>query len=74
MLKRLKAPGADVWDLNDIYEKQINSVLEFGTPIYMADITNEENIDIERVQRIAAHVILGKQCTNYNDAFNSLYL
>ena len=74
LLRRLKAQGADTCDLKDIFEKQIRSVLEFGTPVYTAGLTNEDKNNIERVQRTAAHVILGVNYTDYKSALDYLSL
>ena len=59
LLRRLKAQGADTCDLTDIFGGEIRSVLEFGTSVYTAGLTNEDKNNIERFQRTAAHVISG---------------
>ena len=51
MIKRLKNLGADSVDLVDIYQKQIRSILEFGTPVWNSSITQAEVVDIERTQK-----------------------
>ena len=74
MLMRLKAQGADIFDLKDIYEKQIRSVLEFGAPVFTSGLSCEDETNIERVQKTAAHVILDKNYTGYKDALEVLDL
>ena len=53
MIRRLKALGADVFDLNDVYEKQVRSVLEFGSPFFSAGLTGDDSNTMERVQTAA---------------------
>ena len=57
-----------------VYEKQVRSVLEFGTPVFTAGLTGDDVNDIERVQRIAATIMLGDNYTNYSDALQTLCL
>ena len=64
MIRRLKLNGASLDDLLDVYEKQIRSVLEFGTPVWNSGLTKGEVVDIERVQRVFLHIALG---SNYGD-------
>ena len=74
MLQRLKALGADVFDLKEVYEKQVRSVLEFGTPVFTSGLTCEDENNIERVQRTAASIILGAHYTSYSEALQILCL
>ena len=74
MLRRIEAQGADIFDLKDIYEKQIRSVLEFGAPVFTAGLTGEDEINIERVQNTTAHVIQDQNYTPYKDALETLGL
>jgi hypothetical protein len=74
MLRRLKALGADVFDLKDVYEKQVRSVLEFGAPVFAAGLNGEDSNTIERVQKTAANVILGEHYTSYREALQTLCL
>ena len=50
IIKRLKKQGANLSDLVDIYIKQIRSILEFGVPVWNSALTQEEVLEIERVQ------------------------
>ena len=74
MLRRLKALGADVFDLKEVYEKQVRSVLEFGTPVFTSGLTCEDENNIERVQRTVASIILGVYYTSYSEALQILCL
>ena len=74
MLRRLKYLNADIFDLKDVYEKQVRSVLEFGVPVFTAGLTEVECKTIERVQKTALAIILGPQYTSYPEALNILGL
>ena len=68
MLKRLQQYGARETDLLDVYSKQIRSVLEFAVPVWNGSITGGNILDIERIQKTALHIILGKKYKSYNSA------
>ena len=51
ILRRLKKLGADLHDLKEIYVTQIRSILEFAAPVWAGSITNQEIVQIERVQK-----------------------
>ena len=74
MIRRLKELGADEMDLKEVFEKQIRSVLEFGTPVYTAGLTSDDSQNIERVQRTAASIILAENYTSYGEALEELSL
>ena len=63
MLRNLKKVGANIWDMKDIYEKQVRSVLEMAVPVWEAGLTKSESNQIERVQRTACAIILGTKYT-----------
>ena len=52
----------------DIYSKQCRSILEFGVPAWHGAITIKERLDIERVKKIALHIILGDKYDSYKNA------
>ena len=74
ILRRLKYLGAQEYDLVDIYTKQIRSVLELAVPVWHGGITLSEQIDLERIQRSATHIILGEDFVSYKEALKSLEL
>ena len=74
ILRRLKFLGAQEHDLVDIFIKQIRSVLELAVPAWHSGITLAEQIEIERIQKSAAHIILGDSYESYKDALTSLGL
>ena len=74
ILRRLKHLGAQHIDLVDIYTKQIRSVLELAVPAWHGGITLAEQIDIERIQKSASHIILGDGYVSYREAVKTLGL
>ena len=74
IIRRLKYLGADQCDLVNIFTKQIRSVLELAVPVWNNGITLVEQQDIERIQKSAAHIILGAQYESYNIALKTLGL
>ena len=74
VLRRLKNSGAKQVDLIDVYCKQVRSLLEFGVPAWHGGITISEQIDIERIQKSASHIILGGYYTSYKNALKTLCL
>ena len=61
-------------DLVDIYVKQIRSVLELAVPVWHSGITLIEQVDIERIQKSASHIILGENYISYKEALTTLGL
>ena len=74
IVRRLKFLGAEVDDLLEIYTKQIRSVLELAVPAWHGAITLAEQVDIERVQKSVAHIILGQNYVSYREALKTLGL
>ena len=72
ILRRLKRLGATNGDLLDIYSKQVRSILEYAVPVWHSSITGEQNLAIERIQKIAFHIILGDQYKSYSSALKTL--
>ena len=66
--------GAEVDDLLEIYTKQIRSVLEVAVPAWHGAITLAEQVDIERIQKSVAHIILGQNYVSYREALKTLGL
>ena len=63
MLRNLKRFGASERELLDI--KQCRSVLEMAAPVWTPRQTYENIIALERVQRSACAIILGKKYSRY---------
>ena len=74
ILRRLKNLGASQSDLVDIYLKQIRCVLELAVPAWSGSINLADQIDLERIQKSTAHIILGRSYLSYKDALKTLSL
>ena len=72
LIKRLKQMGASRSALIDIYTKHVRSVLEFAAVVWNSSLTQENIITIERVQKAAFSVILGRKYNSYEEACKSL--
>lgn len=68
ILRRLKELGAQAPELIDLYTKQCRSILEYAVPVWQGSITLQERQDIERVQKVALHIIYGNQYSSYRNA------
>ena len=68
VVRRLKALGSQTDDLVDMFVKQYMSILELAVPAWHGAITVVERQDIERVQKVGLHLILGDQYENYGNA------
>ena len=73
-LFNLKYLGVLDFDLLDVYLKQVRSVLELAVPAWHGAITLSEQLDIEKVQKCAAHIILGSEYVSYKEALKKLDL
>ena len=74
VVRRLKGLGAQTDDLVDIFIKQCRSILELAVPAWHGAITMDERQDIERVQKMGLHIILGDKYLNYRNALESVNL
>ena len=68
VIRRLKKLGAKQSELVDMYNKVCRSILEFGVPAWHGALTQNERCDIERVQKVALHIILGDKYDSYEKA------
>ena len=50
--------------------KQIRSVLELAVPVWQPALTNHDRAQIERVQKTALSIILGKNYGSYRNALH----
>ena len=74
ILRRLKSIGASPTDLVKVYSKQIRCIMELAAPAWQGSITENERIDLERVQKSACRIILGVNYLSYSRALDSLNL
>ena len=61
-------------DLVMLYCQFVRSILEFNSNVWFSSITEEEKVDIERVQKNACKLILREQYINYEQALLLLNL
>ena len=74
ILRRLKINGANTEELKDIYCKHIRSILEYAAVVWHAGLTLENKAIIERVQKSALAINLGKGYISYDNALSTLKL
>ena len=72
MIRRLKNLGCNDQELLDVYYKQIRSILEFAVPVWTGAITEKEDNQIERVQRVICSILLGPRYKSYSTALRVL--
>ena len=72
MNRRLRNLRASRRTLLDVYCKQVRSVVEYAAVVWSAGLTLENIAQIERVQKCALSVILGKKYTTYEEACHEL--
>ena len=70
----MKKLGASIPDLIDVYIKQCRSVLELGVPAWSPGLTVGDSKKIERVQKSAFAIILGKDYSSYRRALELLQM
>ena len=74
ILRRLKIFGANKSELTDIYCQHVRSILEYASVVWHSGLTQENKANIERVQKSALAIILGKDYINYENALSILNL
>ena len=72
MIRRLKLNGANRKELLDIYGKHVRSVVENSAVVWHPGLTKINTTEIERVQKSAFAIILGKDYNNYEHALQTL--
>ena len=60
--------GLDVFQLFDVYIKEVRSVLEMAVPVWHSSLTKKQTADIERIQKVAFRLILESQYRSYQSA------
>ena len=68
MLTKLKYVGTPVYDLLDIYNLYIRSVLEYCCVVWHSTLTLQQSTNIENVQKLCLKIILGSEYTSYEYA------
>ena len=72
MMRNLKKIGATKDELLDVYFKQCRSVLELAVPVWTAGLSKEDIVLLERVQKTALAIVLGKAYSGYKNALEYL--
>ena len=73
-VRNLKRLGASKNELVDVYTKQCRSILELAVPVWSAGLTSDDVIALERVQKTACAIILGREYSGYENALEKLRL
>ena len=55
-------------DLLDIYIKQIRCLLKYGVAVWNSNLAVSESNDIEPVQKLLLHIVLGDNYKDYENA------
>ena len=66
-LRRMKVLDVEPLVILDVYMKEIRSLLELAVPAWHSGLTLKQTADIERVQRVAVHIILSDSKTGRSD-------
>ena len=74
IMRRLKKLGAENTDLLEVYFKQVRSIAEYAVPVWNSGLTGEDISKLERIQKVACHIILGEKYESYGSAIKSLGL
>ena len=74
ILRRLKKLGLPKDELLDTYMKKVRSILEMAVPVWNPALSQSDSAKIERVQKAALRIILGKDNSSYYDSLQELEL
>ena len=58
MLRRMLKLDLTIYEMFDVYTKEILSLLEMAVPVLHSGLTNQQIDDIESVQKITMQIIL----------------
>ena len=61
-------------DLKDIYLTFVRSVVEQSAVVWHSSLTVKNSVDLERIQKAAVRVIMGKNYTSYKNGLKELKL
>ena len=68
ILRRMQKMELDVFQLFDVYTKEIRSILEMAVPVWHPGLTKRQSADIESIQKIAFKIILQSEYRVYSYA------
>ena len=70
LLRKVASFSTSIEDKKLIYILYIRSILEQSCVVWHSSLTDENSDDLERIQKCAVKIILGKKYKNYDDAIN----
>ena len=68
VLRRLLQHNFNQWQLFDVYQKEVRSILEMGVPVWHSSLTKVLSNKIENIQKLAFKLILKDKYQNYKNA------
>ena len=74
LLNRASGFSSSKHDLKQIYLIFVRSILEQSAVVWQGGLTARNSRDLERVQKVAVKIILGKSYENYSDGLKHLKL
>ena len=74
VLVRFKSLGGSTDQLVQVYMTRIRSTLEFAAPVFHSSLTKEQSKKVERVQKKALLIILGRKYQCYESSLAQLNL
>ena len=64
-LRRLLKYDLTIYELFDVFCKEIRSILEMAVPVWHSSLTKQQSLDIENIQKLAMKIILQEKYINY---------
>ena len=74
LLNKSSGFTSNIWDLKQIYLTYVRSILEQSAVVWHSSLSQKNRRDLERVQKVAIKVILGKKYTSYKAGLKTLRL
>ena len=68
VLRRLAQHNFNQWQLFDVYQKEIRSILEMCAPVWHSSLTKVQSNKIETIQKLAFQLILKSRYQSYKNA------
>ena len=65
MLRRMINLNLTIYEMFDVYTKEIRSLLEMAVPVWNSGLTNQQIHDIESIQKVAMQIILQDKYVDY---------
>ena len=66
ILRRMKSLNMDEFTILDYYFKEVRVHVELAVPVWHSGLTAKQSSDIERVQRVALSIVLGRADMSYS--------